>query len=151
MIAYDNLILVVPPHPLQRENTFCNCLLSLCISQRVPSWHVSNLLNTNKRQPLEWWSACSLKSVCLSLLDIIPPPPISPYQHFDLGTLTLTFDQLLKELKLRHNFLTEIMCVYCLWQDLSVGSINFDPVALTLTFDLLVKNLPLYQNLNRKR
>ena len=54
--------------------------------------------------------------------------PFSPYQKFDLVALTLTFDLLLKKLNLRHYFLTKRdgTCVYFLWQDLSLGTKNFD-------------------------
>ena len=65
---------------------------------------------------------------------------------FDLVTLTLKFDLLLKNFNLGHNFLTRsdrafyIALVYSLWQDLSYGTIIFDLVTLTLKFDLLLKN-----------
>ena len=67
---------------------------------------------------------------------------------FDLVTLTLKFDLLLKNFNLDHNFLTRsdrafILHVYSLWQDLSHGTVSFDLVTLTLKFDLLLKNFNL--------
>ena len=67
---------------------------------------------------------------------------------FDLVTLTLKFDLLLKNFNLGHNFRTRsdrafILHVYSLWQDLSQCSIIFDLVTLTLKFDLFLENLNL--------
>ena len=90
-------------------------------------------------------------------------------KSFDLVTLTLTFDLLLKNLNLRHNFLTKRdgafilhLCISCgktflvvpenltpdldldswpifLWPDLAVDTKIFDFVTSTLNFDLLLK------------
>ena len=78
-------------------------------------------------------------------------------KKFDLLTLTLTFDLLLKKLNLGYNFWTKrdkafILQVYnSLWQDLSVRTKKFDLVTLTLTLGLLLKKLNLGYNLWTKR
>ena len=71
-------------------------------------------------------------------------------KNFDLVTLTLTFDLLLKKkLNLGYKLLNQkrsgfhITHVGSLWQELSVCTKKFDIVTLTLTFDLLLKNLTL--------
>ena len=60
---------------------------------------------------------------------------------FDLVTLTLKFDLLLKNFNLGHNFFYQrcfhIAHVYYIWQELSHGTVIFDLVTLTLKFDLL--------------
>ena len=68
-------------------------------------------------------------------------------RNFDLVTLTLTFDLLLKKLNLDHNFWTKSDWALILHisipcdQDLSNDTNNFDLVALTLTLTYLWKNL----------
>ena len=67
---------------------------------------------------------------------------------FDLVTLTLKFDLLLKNFNLGHNFLIRsgrsfILHVYSLRQDLSNCNVIFDLLTLTLKFDLLLKNFNL--------
>ena len=67
---------------------------------------------------------------------------------FDLVTLTLTFDLLLKNFNLGHSFLTRrgrafILHMYILVTRPFDGYQHFLPVTLTLTFDLLLKNFNL--------
>ena len=76
---------------------------------------------------------------------------------FDLVTLTLKFDLLLKNVYLGHNFHIRRdrafilhMCI-SLWQDLSHGTIIFDLVTLTLKFDLLLNNFNLSHNFQTRR
>ena len=66
---------------------------------------------------------------------------------FDLVTLTLKFDLLLKNFNLGYNFQTRSdrafilhMCVPC-DKTFQHGTIIFDLVTLTLKFDLLLKKL----------
>ena len=73
---------------------------------------------------------------------------------FDLVTLTLRFDLLVKNFNLGHNLWTmrdraliHISHVYSLRQDLSRHSIIFCLITLTLKFDLLFKNVNLGHNL----
>ena len=64
---------------------------------------------------------------------------------FDLVTLTLKFDILLKNFNLGHNFLTrrdEAFILHIVTRPFTWYH-NFDPVTLILKFDLLLKNLNL--------
>ena len=59
-------------------------------------------------------------------------------------TLTVTFDLLLKNFNIGHNFSiirdrAFIFGIVCLMTRLSNSTINFEHVALTVTFDLLLK------------
>jgi hypothetical protein len=61
-----------------------------------------------------------------------------------LVTLTLVFDLLNKNFNLSYIYEDfDISHEYSLWQDLSMGTTNFDFVTLTLVFDLLIENFNL--------
>jgi hypothetical protein len=71
-------------------------------------------------------------------------------KRFDLVTLTLLFDLLIKNCNLGYNIWMasttkgfDISRECSLWQDFSMGTNRFDLVALTLVFDLLVENFNL--------
>ena len=66
--------------------------------------------------------------------------------NFELVTFIVTFDLLLKNFNICHNFLkydiklSYLACLFLCWS-LSNGTINLDGVTLTMTFDLLLKKI----------